>query len=121
MVMFVSKNPDPPILVFLISLLFVVFRFSLVFCVGFFLLSFPRILGVPRREKPLAFFGASLVFFFLKKSKVWRVREACGGGLSTIAADEAACSRTSEEAIATAPVCKHSHSAIAQDQGTEAT
>ena len=36
---------------------------------GAFVLSFPRILGVPRREKPLLFFGASLAFFSKKQGK----------------------------------------------------
>ena len=35
-------------------------------------LSFPRIVGVPRREKPLLFSWVSLAFF--QKSKGWRVR-----------------------------------------------
>ena len=38
-----------------------------------FFLSFPRILGVPRREKPLLFSGFPLLFFS-KKNKGWRVR-----------------------------------------------
>ena len=38
-----------------------------------FVLPFPRILGVPRREKPLLFSGVSLAFF--QKSKGWRIRE----------------------------------------------
>ena len=56
-------------LLFSISLLFV-FRFSLLFLA--FFLPFPRILGVPRREKPLLFLGKNPCFF--QKSKVWRVR-----------------------------------------------
>ena len=65
--------PDPPILAFFDFLAFFVFRFSLLFCA--FFLSFPRILGVPRREKPLLFWGKTLAFFF-PKSKDWRVRVA---------------------------------------------
>ena len=42
----------------------------MLFCA--FFLSFPRILGVPRREKTLAFLGKSPCFF--QKSKGWRVR-----------------------------------------------
>ena len=58
-------------LLFFDFLPFFVFRFSLLFLSVF---PFPRILGVPRREKPLLFFGGSLAFF--QKSKGWRVREA---------------------------------------------
>ena len=47
-------------LLFWISLLFFLFRLSL-FCCAFFL-SFPRILGVPQREKPLLFGGFPLLF-----------------------------------------------------------
>ena len=53
------------------------FSFSLLFClptiIAFYVcfLSFPRILGVLRREEPLLFFGVSLAFF--PKSS-WRVR-----------------------------------------------
>ena len=54
----ISINPDPPILAFFsISLLF--FPISLAFCAFFF--SFPRILGFPRREKPLLFGGFPLL------------------------------------------------------------
>ena len=63
-------GPDPPILAFFDFLAFFVFRFSLPFCA--FFLSFPRILGVPRREKPLLFRGKTPCFF--QKSKDWRVR-----------------------------------------------
>ena len=62
-------NPDPPILAFFDFLAFFVFRFSLLFCA--FFLPFPRILGVPRREKPLAFLGKNPCFF--QKSKDWGV------------------------------------------------
>ena len=54
-----------------------VFRFSLL--LGVFFLDLPRILGVPRREQPLLFFGDSL-FFFLQNSKDWRVRVFNGAG-----------------------------------------
>ena len=64
------RFPDPPILAFSISLLFVVLRFSSLFLSVF--LSFPRILGVPQREKPLLFFRGFPCFF--QKSKGWRVR-----------------------------------------------
>ena len=39
------------------------------FCFRAFCLSFPRILGVPWRQKPLFFSGVSLAFFFFKKKK----------------------------------------------------
>ena len=58
--------PDPPILAFFDFLAFFVFRFSLLFCA--FFLPFPRILGVPRREKPLLFSGKTLAFS--KKARV---------------------------------------------------
>ena len=61
-----EQFPDPPILAFFDFLAFFVFRFSLLF-LAFFLL-FPRILGVPRREKPLLFWGKTLAFF--KKARV---------------------------------------------------
>ena len=67
-------HPDPPILAFFDFLAFFVFRFSLVFCA--FFLSFPRILGVPRREKHLLFLGKNPCFF--QKSKDWRVRAVPG-------------------------------------------
>ena len=54
-------NPDPPILAFFDFLAFFVFRFPLLFCA--FFLSFPRILGVPRREEPLHFLGFPWLFF----------------------------------------------------------
>ena len=61
-----KKHPDPPTLAFFDFLAFFVFRLSLLFW-GIFL-SFPRILGVPRREEPLAFLGESpCAFFFPKK------------------------------------------------------
>ena len=66
-----ANFPDPPILAFFNFLAFFVFRFSLLFCA--FFLSFLRILGVPRREKPLAFLGINPCFF--QKSKDWRVGE----------------------------------------------
>ena len=47
-------------LLFFDFLAFFVFRFSLLFCA--FFLSFPRILGVPRREKPLLFGEKPLLF-----------------------------------------------------------
>ena len=53
-------------LLFSISLLFFVFRFSLLFCA--FFLPFPRILGVPRGGKPLLFWGKTLAFS--KKARV---------------------------------------------------
>ena len=62
--------PDPPILAFFDFLAFFVFRVSLLFLAFFFL--FPRILGVPRRERPLLFWGKNPCFS--KKGKVWRVR-----------------------------------------------
>ena len=62
--------PDPPILAFFDFLAFFVFRFSLLFLALF--LPVPRILGVPRREKPLLFLGKNPCFF--QKSKGWRVR-----------------------------------------------
>ena len=65
------KDPDPPILAFLDFLAFLVFRFSLLFLA--FFLPFPRILGVPRREKPLLFWGKNPCVF--QKSKGRRVRE----------------------------------------------
>ena len=58
--------PDPPILAFFDFLASFVFRFPLLFCA--FFLSFPRILGVPRREKPLLFWGKTLAFS--KKARV---------------------------------------------------
>ena len=61
-----SPYPDPPILAFFDFLAFFVFRFSLLFCA--FFLSFPRILGVPRREKTLAFWGKTLAFS--KKARI---------------------------------------------------
>ena len=61
-----SNNPDPPTLVFFDFLAFFVFRFPLAF-LGVFL-SFPRILGVLRREKLLLFCGVSLAFS--KKARV---------------------------------------------------
>ena len=62
-----EKHPDPPILAFLDFLPFFVFRFPLLFWA--FFLSFPRTFGVPRREKPLLFFGVSLAHFFSSKKK----------------------------------------------------
>ena len=53
-------------LLFSISFLFFVFRFSLLFLA--FFLPFPRMLGVPRREKPLLFWGKTLAFS--KKARV---------------------------------------------------
>ena len=50
-------------LAFFDFLAFSLFRFSLLFWP--FFLSFPRILGVPQREKPLYFSGFPLLFFFL--------------------------------------------------------
>ena len=64
--------PDPrrlQSLLFFDFLAFFVFRCPLLF--GAFVLSFPEILGVPRREKPLLFPGFPLL---LQKSKGWRVR-----------------------------------------------
>ena len=58
-------------LLFSISLLFSFSDFPCFFFVAF-PLSFPRILGVPQREKPLLFSGFPLLFF--QKSKGWRVR-----------------------------------------------
>ena len=54
------NNPDPPILAFFDFLAFFFFRFSLLFLA--FFLPFPRILGVPRREKPLLFLGENPAF-----------------------------------------------------------
>ena len=65
-----NSRPDPPILAFFDFLAFFVFRFSLLFCA--FFLSFPRILGVPRKEKPLLLGEKHLLF--PQKSKGWRVR-----------------------------------------------
>ena len=53
-------------LLFFDFLAFFVFRFPLLFWA--FFLSFPRILGVPRREKTLVFFRVSLAFS--KKARV---------------------------------------------------
>ena len=64
-------DPDPPILAFFDFLAFFFFRFPLLFLP--FFLPFPRILGVPQREKPLLFWGKKPLLF-PKKSKVWRVR-----------------------------------------------
>ena len=66
--------PDPPILAFFDFLAFFVFRFSLLFCA--FFLSFPRILGVPRREKPLLFWGKTLAFS--KKARIGGSGWGCG-------------------------------------------
>ena len=55
----VFTTPDPPTLAFWDFLAFFVFRFPLLFWPFFF--SFPRILGVPRREKPLFFSGFPLL------------------------------------------------------------
>ena len=66
---FGCHHPDSPILAFFDFLAFLVFRFPLLFCA--FFLSFPRILGVPRREKTLLISGFPLLF---PKSKGWRVR-----------------------------------------------
>ena len=55
-----APYPDPPILAFFDFLAFFVFRFSLLFLA--FFLPFPRILRVPRREKPLLFWGETLAF-----------------------------------------------------------
>ena len=52
-------------LLFFDFLAFFFFRFSLLFLA--FLLPFPRILGVPRRVKPLLLWGRTLAFF-------WRIR-----------------------------------------------
>ena len=50
-------NPDPPILAFFsISLLFLFYDFP---CFSPLSLPFPRIFGVPRRQKPLLFVGGS--------------------------------------------------------------
>ena len=66
-----NNYPDPPFfLAFFDFLAFFVFRFSLLFLA--FFLPFPRISGVPRREKPLHFWGKNPCFF--QKSKGWRVR-----------------------------------------------
>ena len=59
-------SPDPPILAFFDFLAFFVFRFSLLSLAVF--LPFPRISGVPRREKPLLFWGKALAFS--KKARV---------------------------------------------------
>ena len=67
-------GPDPPNLAFFDFLAFFVFRFPLLSCA--FFLSFPRILGVPQREKPLLFSGFPLLFF--KKARVG----GSGGGFS---------------------------------------
>ena len=68
--------PDPPILAFFDFLAFFVFRFPLLF--NAFFLSFPRNLGVPRRERPLHFSGFPLLFFFFcKEARVG------GSGLKT--------------------------------------
>ena len=74
--LFRAEGPKPILsltlqsLLFSFSLLFFAFRVPLLFlCVFPF---FPRILGVPRREKPLLSFGVSLAF--VEKSKGWRVR-----------------------------------------------
>ena len=56
-----GKALTPQSLHLSISLLFIVFQFPLSFCA--FFLSFPRILGVPQREKPLHFSGFPLLFF----------------------------------------------------------
>ena len=64
--------PDPPILAFFDFLAFFVFRIPLLFCA--FFLPFPRLLGVPRREKPLLFFFFRIFPCFFQKSKGWRVR-----------------------------------------------
>ena len=73
-----SNYPDPPFFLAFFDFFFFfffVFRFSLLFCA--FFLSFPRILGVPRREKPLLFWGKkNPCLFSPKKSKDWRVRVA---------------------------------------------
>ena len=82
--------PDPPILVFFFFRFPCLFRFPIFLAfLGPFFVSFPRILGVPRREKPLLFggfpffprrekpllfFGVFLFFSREKKSKGWRVR-----------------------------------------------
>ena len=58
-------------LLFSISLLFSFFRFSLLFLCVFPLFS--RILGVPRREKPVLF-GKNPCFFSKKARIDWRVR-----------------------------------------------
>ena len=55
-----SRWIKPPILAFFDFLAFFVFRFSLLFLA--FFLPFPRILGVPRREKPCVF-GEKPCFF----------------------------------------------------------
>ena len=65
-----KEKPDPPILGFAISLLSSFSDFPCLFCA--FFLSFPRILGVPRRDKKkknLHFSGFPL-FFFLQKTRV---------------------------------------------------
>ena len=53
-------------LAFFDFLAFFVFRFSLLFCA--FFLSFPRVLRVPRREKPLLFWGETPAFS--KKARI---------------------------------------------------
>ena len=59
--------PDPPILAFFDFLAFFLFSdFPCFFCA--FFLSFPRILGIPRREKPLLFWGKTLAFS--KKARI---------------------------------------------------
>ena len=55
------KYPDPPILAIFDFLAFSVFRFPLLFWA--FFLSFPRLLGVPRREKPLFLLGEKPLLF----------------------------------------------------------
>ena len=70
-----SRNPDPPILAFFISLLFsfsdlpcsfYIFVYVCV-CVCVFSFLFARILGVPRREKPLLFSGFPSFFSVFRK------------------------------------------------------
>ena len=57
-----------------------------------FFLPFPRILGVPRREKPLLFCGVSLALFLVaKKSKGWRIREKINGSKVRVNRQKIAC------------------------------
>ena len=60
--------PDPPILAFFDFLAFFPIFLAFFFCVCVCFPSFPRILGVPRREKPLFFSGFPVLFF--KKARV---------------------------------------------------
>ena len=62
-------NPDPPILAFL-DFLASFFCFPIFLAFLAFFLPFPRILGVPRREKPLLLWGKKTLVFFPKKARV---------------------------------------------------